>query len=239
MNDTAGIIRKVRVNEGAPVASDRPRRRPLGLAPGPANDDGPAASETAYGPDFQPVIDLATVDRQILDSAPTTELVYEVLNSAASITDVSHRRLKAKIAALELEHARDQGALAELRSQLHEVSFIVERLRVENKGPPGLKGDRGRDGRDGPRGETGLHGERGEPGRPAPRITGWDVNETEFIATPVMSDGSAGAALVLMGLFASYDRSVNGLDDRDHDAAELEASALLEARAEARRQGRA
>jgi hypothetical protein len=49
--------------------------------------------------------------------------------------------LKAKHAELQLENAQQKAAIAE--AQVSELSFVSERLRVEKRGPPGMRGERG------------------------------------------------------------------------------------------------
>ena len=60
------------------------------------------------------------------------------------------------------------------------------------------KGDRGQVGPPGPRGMTGGRGE------PAPAIKAWLVNKAKFTASPILTDGSVGAALELKGLFQEF-----------------------------------
>lgn len=54
----------------------------------------------------------------------------------------------------------------------------------------------------GERGKRGEIGPRGEKGLPAATITGWTIRE--YVAVPMMSDGSAGAPLNLRGFFEQY-----------------------------------
>ena len=60
------------------------------------------------------------------------------------------------------------------------------------------KGNRGERGVPGPRGQVGGRGE------PAPTIKTWLVDKTKFTASPVLSDGTVGAALELKGLFQEF-----------------------------------
>jgi len=60
------------------------------------------------------------------------------------------------------------------------------------------RGDRGERGGRGPRGMTGGRGER------APEIKGWLVDKKTFRASPILTDGTVGAALELKGLFQEF-----------------------------------
>ena len=131
--------------------------------------------------------------------------------------------MRVKVAGLQAENAQMRATLAELNAKVSELTFVSERLRVENKGPPGTRGERGRDGRDGPRGETGLQGEKGERGAPAPLVVGWDVAADDYAITPLMSDGSRGPMLHVRGIFETYDASAdaaNAAEQADADAVE-------------------
>jgi len=123
--------------------------------------------------------------------------------------------LKAKIARLETENARLTASLAELRAKVSELHFVSERLRIENRGPPGQKGERGRDGRDGPRGERGEKGERGERGAPAAAIIEWRPDPETFTIQAILSDGSTGPMISLRSLFESYHNAVSWVEDAD------------------------
>jgi hypothetical protein len=122
---------------------------------------------------------------------------------------------------LELEREKDRASLAEMRSKVAELDFVVERLKVENRGPPGVAGPRGRDGADGARGPR---GERGAMGPAGPRLIGWENDDAQFAATPLMSDGRKGATLHLRGAFEQYHGQVEG------EAAEEEAEAAAASR---------
>jgi hypothetical protein len=59
-------------------------------------------------------------------------------------------------------------------------------------------GKRGKDG------VPGIRGERGLPGEPGASQVGWKVDARAYAITPVMSDGSEGAPLVLRDLFEQF-----------------------------------
>lgn len=54
----------------------------------------------------------------------------------------------------------------------------------------------------GKQGDPGKQGERGERGLPGPTIAAWETRD--FLAVPVMSDGSRGPPLDLRGFFEVY-----------------------------------
>ena len=172
-------------------------------------------------------------------NAPVTvEMLFENLDVTFDGDDVLYSRiieLRAKITELETEHARAQALTAELKSKLHEVDFIVERLRIEGKGPPGQKGERGRDGREGPPGVRGERGERGERGLPAPVIAAWEARPERFEIVPVFSNGEKGPPIALLALFQAYDGAVSEIEDADLVEAARASRAATEAETEASR----
>jgi hypothetical protein len=226
--ERAGLLKRLGLKPGLPP--DRPRRdgarrHPLGLAPAPPGPDDRAPvgddSTLAVDSSYLPLVAeaFANISPEGRASPATVENTIDILDIAIRATFSGDDALHARIVKLELENARDKATIAELRSKLHEVDFIVERLRVENKGPPGVKGDRGRDGRDmtGP----GARGERGPPGPPAPRIVSWEISDSDFVAYPLLSTGQKGPGLHLRGMFEVYNEQVNDTDA----AAEIDAAA--------------
>jgi hypothetical protein len=158
----SAMLRSWGINVTKPDATVIPldhavRRKPLGLRPGP-DDAGRSDTDDAPSGDSL-AVNLADCDQDHLDAPATVGLIYETLNGAASMVDTVNRKLKARIVELETENARARASIAELRAKQNEHDFVLERLRIEGKGPPGQKGDRGRDGRDGPRGPEGKQGE--------------------------------------------------------------------------------
>jgi hypothetical protein len=67
-----------------------------------------------------------------------------------------------------------------------------------------LLASRGSRGHQGPSGERGLMGLRGERGAAAPTIRDWKLDRERYVASPVMSDGSEGPPLELLGLFQQF-----------------------------------
>ena len=155
--------------------------------------------------------------------------------------DDLHRAWKVKIAethseiaALRLERERDRATIAEMRSKIAELDFVVSRLKVENAGPIGPPGPRGRDGADGQRGPR---GERGGMGPPGPRVIGWETDDASFTAAPLGSDGRKGAALHLRGMFETFNDQINdAADAAEHDALQAQ-RAVVEREAAAVRLG--
>jgi hypothetical protein len=226
-----GVVRKLREDalvlpKDAVVRADKAKAKP-GLKFWPVgDDDNGAGSSPAYSAAFPypPEIDEAT-----RNTPATLAMILETLDGSVAITDERVGPLRAQIVALQTENARLTAALAELRSKVAEIDFITERLRVENKGPPGAKGERGRDGRDGPQGVRGEKGERGPSGA---TITGWEIDEAQFVARPILSSGGKGPGLHLLGMFQAYDQAVSLTEDRDLVAAAEEARAETERQTE-------
>ena len=83
----------------------------------------------------------------------------------------------------------------------------------DNPGPcPGagwqLQASAGRRGEKGERGFSGAKGDRGETGEPGREIIAWEVGE--FVAVPIMSDGSNGAPLSTRAMFDKYHNERGG-----------------------------
>jgi hypothetical protein len=55
----------------------------------------------------------------------------------------------------------------------------------------------------GEKGERGLQGPQGEPGK-AIVLKGWSIDRQNFVAVPLLSDGSRGPTLELRGLFEQF-----------------------------------
>lgn len=218
------------------VSLDTKRRPPLGLSIS-ADDDGP------------PERDLSSYDRhnagetlarqaidnlggpEVLRQHPATMVdVFEQLGvaiqCAMNCDDTLYEGIvkqRGRITELETELARERAAVAELRATQHEHAFILERLKVEGKGPRGERGLMGRDGREGARGERGAKGADGRAGAPGPRIIGWTLDEQAFTATPLLSDDRKGAVLHLMPLFQSYTEQMEASDAaEEHDAVQAQ-----------------
>jgi hypothetical protein len=59
-------------------------------------------------------------------------------------------------------------------------------------------------GKRGERGPIGAQGPRGEPGSAAKNIIDWRVDAKDYLATPIMDDGSAAAPIPLREMFAQF-----------------------------------
>jgi hypothetical protein len=77
--------------------------------------------------------------------------------------------------------------------------FIAKR---DNPGP--CPGEDWKSGPVGKRGKDGVPGLPGKPGEPGASQVGWKVDSRAYAITPVMSDGSEGAPLVLRDLFEQF-----------------------------------
>jgi hypothetical protein len=191
------------------------RRKPLGLAPVPDDPGDPAPADDNMTPDGHVVLaggyrfsfkdDMSPA---FLEAPAVNDFVVELGNACVSIVDTVHRKAKADIAEVrrearseaarfELENAKLRATVAELTAKVDTLTFISERLRVENTGPIGPQGRMGRDGHDGRPGPRGERGERGEPGSAGAMIVGWRVDGDRHLCTPIYSDNSAGAPLNL------------------------------------------
>jgi hypothetical protein len=219
-----------------PLPPGRSERKPLGLRP--VGEPEPSY-EAAFvsGPSIPSV--LATLSPEARSAPASLGDVAEALDTAVAIDFDGDGLLRARIgelrreiARLEVENAKLLASVAEVRSKLHEVSFVQERLQIERRGPPGVAGPRGADG---PAGMRGERGERGEAGPPEPTIAAWEPRPERFEVVPVFSDGSRGPAIALLSLFQAYDSAVQELDDRDLTEAAQASREAAEDAAEASR----
>lgn len=227
MSDT-GIIRKTTTSVRLPAVDAAPppvtpRHKFWIVGDDSASGDGPPSASA-----------FADLDDATSNIPATYGMVALALDGAVAITGDAVRPLRVKLAGMEVENAQLRGTIAELRAKLSEIDFVVERLKIDRRGPPGVKGERGRDGRDGPPGR-GERGERGEKGAPAPVITAWEARPEAFEIVPVFSTGERGPPIALLALFQAYDAATSVLDDRDLATAAVEARDLAEREAEAAR----
>jgi hypothetical protein len=89
-----------------------------------------------------------------------------------------------------------------LEAQFHELEVRLDaRQLARDEAKRGPRGERGLAGERGPRGERGA---RGEPGRDAAKIAAWEVDTENYLAHPVMSDGTRGAALDLKPMLQQF-----------------------------------
>jgi hypothetical protein len=191
------IVFKDRPN--LPVGGPSSRlRRPLGLAPVAEADDDLAPSDP--GPLGGDVFARALSDLPLRERhAPANiEALAEIADDCLKIASDRIRPVREEVSSLRSENERLRSQLAELKSKLSEIDFIVERLKVENRGPPGAQGLRGRDGRDGPQG---VRGERGPKGDAGAELVGWSVSTGDYTAEPLLSNGKVGPRLFLRALF--------------------------------------
>jgi hypothetical protein len=136
--------------------------------------------------------------------------------------------LYAEISELREENRKLQVELAELKSKLSEVSakynetsFIVARLRIDNKGDPGPPGPVGRDGRDGVQGPPGPKGNRGQKGL---GIAAWEIDAANYMVTAHLENGETAPVLNLRGIVEQAyadGQLTDDLDDREGHAADV------------------
>ena len=161
------------------------------------------------------------------------------LDGDAAVHESAKKRdaeIRSDVARVELENARLKATVAELMAKVDTLTFISERLRVENAGPIGPAGPMGRDGHEGRPGARGERGARGEPGKAAPTITAGTLDSDNFTATPILSDGTTGATLRLRPLFEAFADALNDADAAEEaDAARASRDAVER---EVRAQGR-
>ena len=173
-----------------------------------------------------------------LDAPAPLEIVYVSLNAAGEMIETAHQALKERCAGLEMEIAKLTAQVAIAQSKVNELSFVSERLRVENKGPQGLPGPMGRDGHAGAPGARGERGAAGRAGAPGPRIIGWECDDSSFVAVPLLSDGRKGAASHLRGMFESCNAQVEAGEVAEEIDAATASREATEREAQAARQGR-
>jgi hypothetical protein len=154
----------------------------------------------------------------------TTEVTGEVV-AALRVETVD--AIEKRIAPLQREVAELRGAMDVMRSLGHAglrlrgsfdvaAEYLAHDVVVRNgssfvalRDRPGVcpgehwqlvasKGNRGERGVPGPRGQVGGRGE------PAPTIKTWLVDKKTFRASPILTDGTVGAALELKGLFQEF-----------------------------------
>ncbi len=214
---------------------DRPRRRPLGLAPVLDGEDKAVAASWAPAPKYEVPIDNRPATRGMIMEA--VAFLREVTDDSINPLAAEVAELRSAIAALRLETAQSKAALAEAKAKVGELSFITERLSIDRQGPPGQAGPRGRDGRDGVQGLRGPQGAKGEPGGTGPRIVSWETNDAEFTATPLLSDGHKGGALHLLGMFQEFDAQTDAASAQEEADAAAASRAQVEREAEAVRLG--
>jgi hypothetical protein len=184
---------------------DHPAKRRGALFTGPIipENDNEVDDRTTGFQGFQFAKDK---DQAFLESAVRFDWLFYYLNIVGGALLEAQRGRKAwekfakqasDIARIELENARLKATVAELTAKVDTLTFVSERLRVENAGPIGPTGPMGRDGHDGRPGPRGEKGERGERGDPGAMIVGWRVDSDHHLCTPQYSDGNSGAPLNL------------------------------------------
>jgi hypothetical protein len=176
----------------------RRTRKPLGLKPVDDDDDRRSADNDA--PVFWPGI-LRDLPPKEANVPATMEVIYSMVDLTMEATLERVAPLRQELTAVKAENSKLRIALAEAVSKISELDFVVERLKIENKGPPGAQGLRGRDGRDGAEGPRGFRGEKGDPGV---AIAAWRIDASNYVVTPVLGDGTTAPALNLRALMEQF-----------------------------------
>jgi hypothetical protein len=173
-----------------PLVAREPKPEPAPYTPDPDDPDATYLSEGMMRP---ATIGMVHLTKDLIQA----ELIQPMQDAI--------RDLRKEVAALKLALAESNAKLSEAAAKGNENAFVLERLRLDNKGDPGPPGPRGRDGADGrigPRGEKGSRGQRGQ------EITGWRVDVASYHATPVFYDNSEGPPLSLLPFFERYNAEV-------------------------------
>ena len=141
------------------------RRQPLGLRPIlEADDDEDDRASRSHAPPASartPAPGVPAMHDDLMMAFDAIGAVVAAMNEGRDRAEAKAAETHGVIRELQVERERDRASLAEMRSKIAELDFVVSRLKVENAGPIGPPGPRGVDGRDGargPRGERGRHG---------------------------------------------------------------------------------
>jgi hypothetical protein len=201
-----GDVETVRASatEAKIIALNRDLAARLAAAPASAAPEPEGASAALF--DVEPSSEAARYrDPYIRLIVAMHEGLVEALNDIGAAIG----KLRSENAGLKLELAQLKGALAETTRKADTTDFVLQRLRLENKGDPGPPGPMGRDGRDGCQGPPGPKGSRGQRGY---EISGWKIDPEGYRATPEFYDNSSGPALNLYPFFEQFNRDTEGDD---------------------------
>jgi hypothetical protein len=198
--DADGVIVKVKHDARVKPAGPKSRRKPTASAEGAVVHCGGTVELPAqYESSRHATVTFETLwaATMAIGEGPREELATEVAG------------LRSEVMQLKVANAELKANLAEARAKSDQTAFVVERLRVENRGPPGPQGLMGRDGRDGKQGPPGPKGSRGQRGF---EIVEWKVDVAAYHATPQFYDGSEGPRLNLLPLFERYNADTEADD---------------------------
>ena len=217
-------------------------RKPLGLGIAPGDIDEPERDRSSYsgagrpfdyrGPEAtaKKLVDasIANLPAAAWDKPATMRDLVElgIGQALAAVFDGDDAILE-RVAKLRKEMADAQTAqrneIAELKlahgklvNENQALRLILENLRITQRGERGVDGDRGPPGRDGvqgPVGHRGERGERGERGLPAARIVGWESDDVNLVAYPLMQTGHRGPGLRLRPALDAYSDQCASEDD--------------------------
>jgi hypothetical protein len=171
---------------------------PDSSVPGKAPMDGaePASTNTGYA---SAAVTMSWVEMTITQAieaerererALWREVAGELLARGQKRIDGFERRLD------------DVERRSSLEAQFRELEIRLDaRLLARDEAKRGPRGERGAAGERGPQGERGA---KGEPGRDAAKIAGWELDTENYLAAPVMSDGTRGEALDFKPLLTQF-----------------------------------
>jgi hypothetical protein len=176
------FLRRLRNLPPSPSADVVPigrTKKPLGLQilDGPEDASERGAPDTFGAREAHGIVEssISRLSAEALDRPLTVRESFDALEAAleatldgdAAVHESAKKRdaeIRSDVARIELENAKLRATVAELTAKVDTLTFISERLRVENVGPIGPAGPMGRDGHDGRPGPRGERGERGETG---------------------------------------------------------------------------
>lgn len=219
--DRAALLKRLGVNSAPAIAEvipiNHPARRPLGLKPVLDDVSDPEARGDPHKP--WPPSDPAVGEPIYTDRQghgyhdPVAALVTETNELILGLIEDTRGHFAFKLAEMRAQLAKVEGECEAQR-------LIIEHLRTQSRGETGRDGSRGAPGRDG----VGLAGPQGPPGpkgEPGSKIVAWEIDDSAFVAYPLLSTGDRGAGLHLRGMFEVYNEQVNDTDA----AAETDAAA--------------
>jgi hypothetical protein len=204
--DEYGIVRKTRRDARVKPATRKAKREPAASSMTPTDRavvwfESPPELPERYEPQRGALVSFEAMWHY------QRALGSEVGNASGQVlAETTNEVIDEIVAKLEAENGKLRVELAELTAKVSQLDFIVERLKIENRDPPGVPGPMGRDGRDGRDGAQGPVGPKGSRGQRGFEIVGWLINQDDYSVTPQFYDGKTGPTLCLLGLFETYSR---------------------------------
>jgi hypothetical protein len=156
--------------------------------------DGSASQEAAT--------DATKSGKPDVDGAPAAVSVEPMIKEAIEVERETEREfwreVIGEVVAVERRKVDEFGRRLD---DLERRSGFEARQLARDETKRGPRGERGAPGERGPQGERGA---RGEPGRDAAKIASWELDAQNYLAAPVMSDGTRGAALDFKPLLTQF-----------------------------------